>query len=373
MIKKLKIGFIGGGINSAVGNTHKIASQMDDRWKPVVGCFSRNNKINIESGEIWRVKNTYSNWITLLEKEKDNIDVISILSPTNVHFEMVMKAIELDIPVICEKAITNSYKTSEMIFNYANKKRNFLTVINNYTGYPMIRELKEMIQSKKLGNIKHIQIEMPQEGFTRYMDNGVIPMPQEWRLNDHTIPTIYLDLGVHLYHIIEFLCDLKPLEIIANQSSTGFFDKIIDNVSCLVNYENNVTGELWFSKVALGNRNGLRIRIFGELGSAEWFQMDSEIIKYCDKYGKIEIIDRASPNMKIANLSRYNRFKSGHPAGFIEAFANYYTDIADALIEYKTSFKFNEKFIVSAKSARDGMIFLEKMSLSAKNKKWLKI
>ncbi len=372
MQKKLKIGFIGGAINSAVGNTHKIASQMDNRWELTAGCFSRNKDINLKTAELWSVNKLYDDWKTFLINEKGNLDAVSILTPTNLHFEMVSKAMEFGYPVICEKTLTTTFEESTKICDVVNNLSRYLVVINNYTGYPMLRELKSMIEQKKLGKIVHLQVEMPQEGFNRFV-NGNIPKPQGWRLNDGEIPTIHLDLAVHLHHIVSFLIKEKILEVCANQQTNGFFSNVIDNVQVLVNYSNNISGQIWFSKAALGYRNGLKIRLFGEEGSAEWIQMESEYIKYCNKHGKIEIIDRASPDVTVANQDRYNRFKSGHPAGFIEAFANYYYDIADSISEYKKTGKFNREWLVSADSAKEGMAVLKAMVLSAHNKKWQKV
>jgi len=374
MIKEpLKIGFIGGGINSAVGNTHRIAAQMDNKWKLSAGCFSTQKDINKQTAECWGVQNYYDNWIDLLENEKNNLDAVAILTPTNIHYEMAQKVLSLGYAVICEKTLTTTYPEAVSIAEIVANKNNFLAVINNYTGYPMLRELREMIKSNRLGTIKHIQVEMPQEGFIRYDKNNKIPKPQKWRLIDGVIPTIHLDLGIHLYHIIYFLCNQKPIEVCSTQASCGFFKNIIDNVSCLANYTRGISCQIWFSKSALGNRNGLKIRVYGDQGSAEWLQIESETIKFCNKDGRIEIIDRASPEIIIANQTRYNRFKSGHPAGFIEAFANYYYDIADGLIEFKKSGKFNDQWIVSTDLATEGMKMLETMALSAKNKSWQSI
>lgn len=369
MANKLKIGFIGGGINSVVGNTHRIASQMDNRWELVAGCFSKDQNINHQTGLLWSVKNVYDDWQLLLENEKNNLDAVSVLTPTNLHFEMVKKAIEMGYSVICEKTLTSIFSEANIISNIAKENNSFVAVINNYTGYPMLRELKEMIKLNKLGKIHHIQVEMPQEGFIRYANNNK-PKPQSWRLKDYQIPTIYLDLAIHLHHIVSFLIKNKPLEVCAAHQSYGFFNDIIDNATCMANYSDNVSCQIWFSKSALGSRNGLKIRLYGDIGSAEWLQMESEYIKFCDKQGRIEIIDRASPNIIIANQDRYNRFKAGHPAGFIEAFANYYYDLADAVLDFQKNKIIENKWIVTSDLAKEAMGMLDSMALSVKNKTW---
>ena len=360
---KLKIGFIGGGINSAVGHTHRIAAELDGRWQLTAGCFSKDAKINADTAALWNVDMVYSNWQDMLAKEEGKLDAVTILTPTNVHYEMVKHALKAGHNVICEKTLTNTWKEAQDLEKVVDETGKFLTVINNYTGYPMLRELKYLVAQGSLGSIQHIEAEMPQEGFIRLLDGGNRPQPQAWRLQDGPVPTIYLDLGIHLYHIIDFVCGVQHVKTMsALQGTGGFFKEIVDNVSSVIRFDNGVSAQLWFSKLALGYRNGLRIRVFGDEASAEWHQMDAEFIKVCNKKGKVSLIDRASPDMQVATQPRYNRFKSGHPAGFIEAFANYYFDMADGLETFKKTGNFDTKWILSVNQAASGMRFLHQMA-----------
>mgnify|MGYP004676222935 CR=1 FL=1 len=253
------------------------------------------------------------------------------------------------------------------------KQNCFLAVTYNYTGYPMIRELKHIIKSGKLGKILHFQAQMPQEGFIRINKDGQIPKPQEWRLQDKTIPTIHLDLCSHLHEIIHYLLDSKPISVISDQASDGWFKNIIDNVTCLCRYENDIQGQIWFSKSALGYRNGLSISVFGTEGSATWIQTNPEELIVARNDGTKEIIDRASNNSEIASKLRYTRFKAGHPTGFIEAFANIYFDIAKAINEYKETNTWNSNEIFGIDLATEGLLFLEAMVESSKIKSWKNI
>lgn len=370
----LRLGFVGGGLNSAVGNTHRIASQMDSRWALMAGCFSKDNPTNYATAREYRINENrvYNRWQDILSYEKENLDAICILTPTNVHFEMVLDALELGYAVLCEKAMARTYQQAVRICELANKNNSFFAAIYNYTGFPMLRELRQMIQDGMLGSLQQIQIEMPQEGFIRLDKKGQMPRPQKWRLEDGVIPTISLDLGIHLHHLIYFLSGEKPLEVIADQCTFGFFEQIIDNVMCIAKYTGQVRAQIWYSKTALGHRNGLRVRVYGDRGSAEWYQMYPEELQYTDIHGKIEIIDRASCVL-IADELRYNRFKSGHPAGFIEAFANHYYDIADCLIEFKNKGSYSSPFVFDCRIARDGLKMLEAIALSANSGTWQKI
>jgi len=369
--KPFKLGFIGGGLNSAVGNTHRIASQMDHRWILESGCFSTNNKINNETASKWGIDKSrlYDDWRVLLNKERDKLDAVCLLTPTPAHSEMAIYALNNGFPVICEKTMATSNKEALAICRAVQANKGFLAVTYNYTGYPMLRELRQMIIDGKLGVIHLIQIEMPQEGYARLNKQGVPAKPQAWRLKDGVVPIISLDLGSHLHNMIYFLTRETPLQVIADQASYGFFKDVTDNVNCLVRYTGNMRAHIWYSKTALGHRNGLRIRVYGNKGSAEWFQLTPEELIFNDIYGKREVIDNAS-RVNIADQRRYNRFKSGHPAGFIEAFANHYYDIADSLQQFKKNGYYASPWIFTADFAKEGLLMLEAISKSVKNNRW---
>lgn len=367
----LKVGFIGGGLNSAVGITHRIACQMDRRWVLVAGCFSTHDEINRETASQWGIdpSRCYNDWRMLLEREKNKLDAVCLLTPTPMHAEMAVEALNQGHAVICEKAMAASCREAREICKAVEANKRFLAVTYNYTGYPMLRELRQMILEGRLGTLNFIQIEMPQEGYARLTKEGKPLVPQAWRLKDGEVPTLSLDLGDHLHHIIYFLSGEKPLEVAADQASYGNFKQVVDNVICLARYTGNLRCQIWYSKMALGHRNGLRVRIYGDKGSAEWFQLEPEELIFNDIHGRREVVDRAS-RVAVADQPRYNRFKSGHPAGFIEAFANYYVDLADSLIEFKQKGKYSSPFVFSAEQAKQGLEMLKAIALSAKNNCW---
>jgi predicted dehydrogenase len=369
----LKIGFIGGSIDSAIGYTHYIASQMDHMFKLSAGAFSRDENINKKTALTWGIdyNHLYSNWIDFLKNEKDNLDVVAILTPTPNHHQMIIKALELGYSVISEKALTMTYKEGLDIVKKVDEKKAFLAVTHNYTGYPMIRELQQMIKDNKLGKITHINIEMPQESFARLIDEKK-PNPQEWRLKDGEISGISLDLAAHLQHMIFFLTNENPIEIVADKSSFGWFENIADNIFTIARYNNGMKVNMWYGKSSLGHRNGLKIRIYGTQGSAEWFQMNPEELIFNTINGERIILDRAS-NISVSNQIRYNRFKSGHPAGFIEAFGNLYVDIAKKLRQYKTNGNHQLNWSYTAKQATIGLKIFEAIESSTRNNKWIEI
>ena len=369
----LKLAFIGGGIDSAIGYTHYIASQMDHMFTLKAGCFSRKENINKKTAITWGVDEShlYSNWSTLLECEYGNIDAIVVLTPTPSHYEIIMKALDYGYAVISEKALASNYKEGLSISNKVEEKKAFLGVTHNYTSYPMVRELQQMIKDNKLGDITHINIEMPQESFARVV-NGNIPQPQDWRLEDKKVSSISLDLAAHLQHMIYFLTNENPIELVADESSFGWFDKVVDNVFSISRYASGMKVNMWYGKASLGHRNGLRVRIYGKKGSAEWFQMNPEELIFNKINGDRLIIDRAS-NVSVANELRYNRFKSGHPAGFIEAFGNLYMDFAEKLREYKMYGKHQINWSYNAKQATIGLKIFEAVRDSNLNNTWVKL
>lgn len=367
---KLKLAFIGGGINSAVGYAHYCASHLDGKFELVTGAFSRDPEINEKTAQQYGVTNRYySDWNTLIEQESANLDAVVILTPTPNHFEMIAKCFSHNLAVICEKSVTMDSHSCQQLIELQQQHNAFINVTYNYSGYHMVRELKTLIENGDLGDILHIQAEMPQEGFTRLLANGDKPCPQSWRLQDESIPTIYLDLAVHLHHLVHYTTKLKPLSTVAMQNSYGWFEDIVDDVSATVEYENKVKCQYWFSKSSLGHRNGLRIKIYGSKGAAEWVQSSPELLTIDHINGRKEILERGADCL-VAEQLRYNRFKAGHPSGFIEAFANLYADFADALVDYKNNKDNTVNRDYGLNISVEGLRLLETMVKSNSSKQW---
>lgn len=333
MKKRLKVAFIGGGINSAVGNAHRSAIQLDQRFELVAGCFSNILEINERSALTYGIDRSrcYSSLEELIQHEATQLDAAIILTPTPVHVAHASLCMNAGLSVICEKALASNCSEIQHLVDLQGKLGSYLTVTYNYTGYPMIRELQQQIRSGTLGTIHQVLVEMPQDSFAK-LDHEEKPLtPQEWRQSDLEIPTISLDLGVHVLQLVNFLTNEEPQGLSAlTQRETGTIPNVIDNVNCILDYI-SFSANVWYGKTALGHQNGLRVRIYGNKGSAEWNQIDPEHL-YCASQRKGRfVIDRSSIQATVASEKRYNRFKAGHPSGFIEAFANLYSDIADDL------------------------------------------
>ena len=370
--KRLRLGFVGGGSNSAVGRTHAVASQMDGRWEVVAGAFSRHPDINRQTGETWGVdaRRIYDRWADFAQREAGALDAVVVLTPTPQHDEQVSALLAAGFDVISEKALATSSRIASGFHRQAVEHQRFLGVTFNYSGYPMVRELRAKVRNGELGRIVAINIEMPLEGFLRLNAAGQPIQPQEWRRHDGVIPTVSLDLGTHTHHLVQFLLGAEPLELVATQAHHGAVSTVADYISCIARYPDDVDVNMWYGKCALGNRNGLRIRIYGERCAAEWTQTNPEELRMADASGDVRIVDRVSPGISVASNPRYERFKAGHPAGFLEAFANLYWDLADCLIEFTETGAHSSEFVFGGADAANGLRMLETIARSSKDRTW---
>lgn len=374
MPSPLRLGIIGGGLNSAIGRTHHIASQMDNQWRITCGCFSQQSDVNYATAEALGLPKDgrFTCWQSLLDHGR--MDAVAVLTPTPAHPEMIHAALERGIPVISEKSLAVSAAEVGLIRSTEKRTGGFLCVTFNYSGYPMIRELREWIQSGRFGRLLHIDAQMPQEAYIRYLNrHSAKPRPQAWRLRDYGVPTVSLDLGVHLHHLIDFLCGAKPTSVCALQTTGGFFPEVIDAVECLAQYSGGLTVRMQYGKCFLGQANGLRVRISGTEAAAEWHQMRPEELLVADKFGSSQLLTRAACDLTVCSAERYTRFKAGHPAGYIEAFANYYADVAAAVRCHPSQDDDSESscFIAGSDSAFEGLAMMEAINRSSVTGKWV--
>jgi predicted dehydrogenase len=364
-----KLAFIGGSINSIAGYPHLIASQMDNRFEVVAGVFSTNTTINQQTAKQWNIKKLYSHYKELIENEKNNIDAIVILTHTPLHIEIILELLKQNIPIICEKPLVSSIDEIKQIEQIYDENKHFMVITNNYSGYPMIRELQHKIANNELGDILHIRLKMPQESFLRPPKS--INYPQKWRLKDDYIPMISLDLGAHLHHLSYFLLQLEPTKVMATYDKFSKYN-VVDDLNMLLEYPNNIKGNMWISKTAIGHRNGLHIEVYGSLGSASWHQENPEKLEFSYNSGQKVIIDRGSDIDMLPN-KLFNRMTAGHPAGFIESFANLYNDIADSLEKFKNNKPYCSKYVYDFSHAKNGLHLLHSASVSNDKKQWINL
>lgn len=364
----LQIGFIGGGINSAVGRAHYGAIRLDGLYRLAAGCFSRDAATNHDSARFYGVapERTYDSVDAMLAAEADKLDAVVILTPTSDHLQPLLAALHAGLPVICEKAMVAGLDDARQVQAALQQTQGFLAMTYNYTGYPALREMKAMASSGRLGRLCHLRADMPQEGFLRQDRQGKPMQPQAWRLRDGSIPTVYLDLGTHLHQIVHYLTGLQGDNVAAFHASYGHFPDVVDYVNASVSYPGGVHGSFTFGKAMLGQRNGLQITLYGDQASVTWLQTEPELLRLAHKDGRIETLDRGG-DMPVAAQTRYGRFKSGHPAGYVEAFANLYVDIHGCLLAYRRDGHWQSDEVFGADLACRGLAFLQTMADAARH------
>lgn len=332
---KIRVAMIGGGINSAVGQVHEIAMKMDGRFELVAGCFSRKADTNRLSGEKYGLAadRVYGSMQALLAAEAGRIDAVVVTTPIHSHFEQISQALDQGLRVISDKPLVGDPAHCRALRERVKAGGPEVFCIFNYTGYPAVREMRRRVRSGAIGSVFKVMAEMPQDSYMRLKNQGRESAIQEWRLHDGVIACVTLDLFVHLHSLVNFVCGGRPEVVTAwSRSISGVVAGLADEVDAIIRYDNGMIMNAWYGKAALGYRNGLRVRIFGDRGSLQWYQEDPETLLGADEQGNRVIGDRLSAGSEVTIEARYQRFKAGHPAGFIEAFANYYYDIADAIL-----------------------------------------
>ncbi len=371
----IRVGFIGGGLDSAIGRAHFGALHIDRRFSLDAGMFSIDKSANHNSGDFYGVdvSRVYENISDFLDAERNNLDAVIALSPTPLHFEHINLVCDAGLPVISEKALCTNSKDAEVLARRVASEKKFLSVTFTYTGYPMVREIQRMIKDGMLGDVLSVHVEMPQESFIRANVTGGKPQPQAWRQLDYEIPSVTLDLGSHVINLLEFITGDQVARVSGIASHAGEVSALIDHVLAIGELHNGTPISLHWNKVSLGKRNGLACTIYGSSGSISWAQENPEYLHYGAKDGAIQIIDRSHPLVKVASESRYQRFKVGHPAGYIEAFANLYQDIADDLLNFREGRVSVNPYTHGAADSAHGLRVLEALHESAAKKEWIEI
>jgi len=331
--RPLKLVFLGGGVNSAIGRMHFISSQLDRKFEVVGGIFSRDRLIQESTETYYKIDNPIRfESLDNFAAKKDLFDAVVILTPTPLHYEAVEFMVKENIPIICEKAFVSNFNESKKVLDLLGSKPTKNLVTFNYTGFPMVRLMQHMVINGEIGKPINIRIAMPQEGFVKINSlTGKVNLPQPWRRKDGEVPTVLLDLAVHCLHLGGFITNQNPSEVFARFKHHSQVESVIDDVEVLAEYPSEMLGSFWFTKSALGKQNGLSVEIYGTEGSLTWVQEFPNSLTFADKYGDIRVL-KFGQNLPIINEARYERFKPGHPSGFTEAFANLYWDAATYLM-----------------------------------------
>lgn len=384
MQQKLKMGMIGGGISSSIGPIHRIAANLDGQIELVCGVFSSNHENSIKTGKSLFLNNEriYASFQEMIERElllptTERMDFVSIVTPNHLHFAPAKLALENGFHVICDKPATFDLKEALELEKIIQKTGKLFALTHTYSGYPMVKEAKDMIESGKLGTIRKVIVQYPQGWLAKQLEKQGNKQA-EWRTDPERsgISGCMADIGIHAQNLAEYVTGLKITEVCADLSS--FVDGRIldDDGSVLFRMENGVKGILHATQIAAGEENNINISVYGEKGSLQWQHEDNNTLKL--KWdGKPAQLLRTGGGMeylsKVAQV--HARVAAGHPEGYLEAFANIYRNFAYAIQACKLGGNQNELYdFPSIKEGIRGMLFIEKVVESSQSStKWIKM
>jgi len=375
---KIKIGFVGGGPNSFIGYSHRLASRFDNRFDFVAGVFSRDINKSIKFGKSLGLdpSRCYDDYVTMAKKEfkrKDGIQALGIMTPSGDHYKIAKPFIENKVHIICDKPLTATLEEAIKLQKLIKKHKVVFALTHNYSAYPMLREAKSIVEKGMIGKVMLFNVEYPQGytvGISKKNESSIL----KWRLNKKMCgPSMILsEIGTHAYHLLRYVTNLEVKEISAEVNSLSPELSVDDNAFLILRMKNNARGSIWISSAATGGENGLKIRIYGNKGSVEWFQDEPNHLKFAELSQPTKIITRASNVVSDLSL-KSSRLAAGHPEGFFEAFANIYTEFAEEINSRKNNVISTPLF----PTIEDGVmgikfIFAAKNS-SDHNSKWQKI
>lgn len=333
---RIKYGMVGGGQGAFIGDVHRKAVALDGKAELTAGCFSQDFKNTLVTGEMLcldeeRLYRSYEEMVEAEGKRKDKIDFIVIVTPNNSHFPIAKLALQNGIHVVCDKPLTTDSKDAEELERIAVEKDLLFCVTYTYTGYPIVKHIKEMIANEDLGSIRFVNAEYPQDWLATPLEK-TDQKQSVWRTDPKQtgISNCVGDIGSHIENMVSYLTGLKIKSLCARLDTFVEGRILDDNASIMVNYDNGAKGLYWSSQIAVGHDNGLRVRIYGTKASLEWSQENPNYLKvsYLDK--PTETVSRGRDEL-YPHAQGYSRIPSGHPEGYFEAFANIYSTFITAL------------------------------------------
>ena len=334
--RRLRLGMVGGGPGGFIGAVHRIAARLDDRYELVAAALSsdpergRKAAIDLHIAPD-RAYASFSEMAAAEAKRPDRIDAVSIVTPNHLHFAPAKAFLEAGIHVICDKPLTTTVEDAVALAQLVRKTGLVFGLTHNYTGYPTIRQAREMIAAGELGKLRIVQVEYAQDWLTTAVE-ATGQKQAAWRTDPaQSGPAGSLgDIGTHAYNLACFVSGIRAEQVAAEASIFVPNRRLDDNVQMMLRYEGGARGMLWASQVAVGNENNLRLRIYGEKAGIEWRQEEPNTLRF-GAYGKPpQLVTRGGPAATEA-ARHASRIPSGHPEGYLEAFAQIYTDIAEQI------------------------------------------
>ncbi len=368
---------VGGGRGAFIGNIHRMAAALDGEIDLVCGAFSSTPEKSKASGKDLMISpnRCYGTFQEMIEKEKirkDRIDVVSIVTPNHMHFAPAKMALENGFHVICDKPVCFSLEEAKELKEIVTKTGLTFALTHNYTGFPMVKHARHLIKSGVIGKIRKVIVEYPQG----WLSFPVESKQADWRTDPKRsgIAGSVGDIGTHAENLAEYVTGLQITELLADVTTYVEGRQLDDDANVLLHFDNGAKGILHCSQISNGELNGLNIRVYGELGHLRWGQETPQYLYHKTTDGQ-RIYEPA-----VGELSPFatnnTRLPSGHPEGYLEAFANIYRNFGRTVrkrMNGETPNEFDLDFPTIDDGIR-GMVFVEAVIRSGKlNSQWVKV
>ena len=377
---KVRLGMVGGGEGAFIGAVHRLAARMDDHYQLVAGALSSTPEKALKSAQALGLdkERSYSSFEAMAEAEvarPDGVEAVSIVTPNHMHAPVATAFLKAGIHVICDKPLTATLKEAQDLQKLAVKSGKIFAVTYNYTGYPMVRHARQMVQNGDLGDIRVVQVEYPQDWLTERLESTG-QKQADWRTDPKRSGAggCIGDIGTHAYNLASFVSGLELEALFADLTSFVKGRQLDDNAQVMLRFKGGAKGMLWASQVAPGNENNLRLRVYGTKGGLDWHQEQPNHLHW-SPFGKpTQLISRGTAAANVA-AARVTRVPPGHPEGYLEGFANIYGEIAAAIIASRQGRKPDKAVIYPtvADGLRGVAFVAAAVKSSAKGGAWVKL
>src|SRR5271155_4085226 len=376
---KIRLGMVGGGEGAFIGAVHRLAARMDGHYDLVAGALSSPPDKARRSGEALglapdRVYPDYESMAKAEAARPDGIEAVAIVTPNHVHAGPTYAFLKAGIHVICDKPLTLSLAEAKKMKEAVEQSGLIFALTHNYTGYPLVRRMREMVRAGEIGEIRLVQAEYPQDWLTGPTE-ATGNKQAEWRVDPARSGAggALGDIGTHAYNLADYVGGIELSELAAELTSFGAGRKLDDNVQIMLRYANGARGALWASQVAPGNENGLMLRVYGTKGGMHWRQDNPNYLTWSPFEKSARIVTRGGPDAGEA-AARVTRVPPGHPEGYLEGFANIYSEVAVAIRAARVGKKPSRAVhFPTIEDGVKGLAFIEAAVKSSKaNGKWVK-
>jgi predicted dehydrogenase len=334
--RPIRLGMVGGGRDAFIGAVHRIASRIDGHYQLVAGAFSSTAEKSKASGRDLGLPDDriYGDFTEMAKREarlKTGIDAVAIVTPNHMHYPVAREFLKRGIHVICDKPLTSTLPDAKRLVKLAESSDALFILTHNYTGYPMIRQAREMIANGEIGRIRLVQAEYPQDWLTEPLEAAGMKQAA-WRTDPARSGAggSTGDIGTHALNLAQFVTGLQVEALAADLDTFVEGRRVDDNAHVLLRFAGGAKGMLWSSQVAPGNENALKLRVYGDKGGLEWRQEDPNYLWFTPLGEPKRLITRNGAGAGEA-AGRMSRVPPGHPEGYLEGFANIYTEAAAAI------------------------------------------